>query len=120
MASAATALQPQPCSSPAATTKPRSVLTPLRLHTQVTAEFNQINGLELICRAHQLVQEGFKFLFSDGLVTVWSAPNYCYRCGNVAAILQLDEQLGRNFKIFREVDNPEPPSGGRGNLPYFL
>ena len=104
----------------AATTKPRSVLTPLRLHTQVTAEFNQINGLELICRAHQLVQEGFKFLFSDGLVTVWSAPNYCYRCGNVAAILQLDEQLGRNFKIFREVDNPEPPSGGRGNLPYFL
>ena len=36
------------------------------------------------------------------------------------AILQLDEQLGRNFKIFREVDNPEPPSGGRGNLPYFL
>ena len=90
------------------------------MHTQVTAEFNQINGLELICRAHQLVQEGFKFLFSDGLVTVWSAPNYCYRCGNVAAILQLDEQLGRNFKIFREVDNPEPPSGGRGNLPYFL
>ena len=87
---------------------------------QVTHEFNQINGLELICRAHQLVQEGYKYLFSDALVTVWSAPNYCYRCGNVAAILQLDDQLGRNFKIFREVDNPEPPSGGRGNLPYFL
>jgi hypothetical protein len=82
---------------------------------QVTQEFNQINGLELICRAHQLVQEGYKYLFSDGLVTVWSAPNYCYRCGNVAAILQLDDSLGRNFKIFREVENPEPPSGSRGN-----
>jgi len=88
--------------------------------SQVTQEFNAVNGLELICRAHQLVQEGYKYMFSEGLVTVWSAPNYCYRCGNVAAILQLDEQLGRNFKIFREVETPEPPSGGKGSLPYFL
>ena len=87
---------------------------------KVTHEFNAINGLELICRAHQLVQEGYKYMFNKGLVTVWSAPNYCYRCGNVAAILQLDENLGRNFKIFREVDTPEPPSGGKGSLPYFL
>ena len=87
---------------------------------QVTSEFNALNGLELICRAHQLVQEGYKYMFSEGLVTVWSAPNYCYRCGNVAAILQLDDTLQRNFKIFREVDAPEPSSGARGNLPYFL
>ncbi|KOO22192.1 hypothetical protein Ctob_004968 [Chrysochromulina tobinii] len=87
---------------------------------QVTSEFNALNGLELICRAHQLVQEGYKYMFSEGLVTVWSAPNYCYRCGNVAAILQLDDTLQRNFKIFREVDTPEPSSGARGNLPYFL
>jgi serine/threonine-protein phosphatase 6 catalytic subunit len=86
---------------------------------QVTSEFNSINGLELICRAHQLVQEGYKYMFNEGLATVWSAPNYCYRCGNVAAILQLDENLQRNFQIFREVDNQEP-SGTRGNLPYFL
>ena len=105
----------------AATTKPRSVLTPLRLHTQVTAEFNQINGLELICRAHQLVQEGFKFLFSDGLVTVWSAPNYCYRCGNVAAILELDEHLTKNYKIFEAA--PQEARGVPAKKPapdYFL
>jgi hypothetical protein len=32
---------------------------------RVTAEFNRINGLDLVCRAHQLVQEGLKYSFDD-------------------------------------------------------
>lgn len=63
-------------------------------------QFNYINGLSLIARAHQLVQEGYKHMFDESLVTVWSAPNYCYRCGNAASIMQVDEDGRTSFKVY--------------------
>ena len=65
-----------------------------------TVKFNRENNIDLIARAHQLIQEGYQFLFNDKLVTVWSAPNYCYRCGNDASIMEFDEHMNRSFKIF--------------------
>jgi serine/threonine-protein phosphatase 6 catalytic subunit len=89
--------------------------------SKVTDEFNYINGLDLICRAHQLVQDGFKYWFpNENLATVWSAPNYCYRCGNVAAILMVDEQLERNFAIFNAVPESARSVPLRSVVPYFL
>ncbi|KAK2079311.1 Phytochrome-associated serine/threonine-protein phosphatase 1 [Prototheca wickerhamii] len=88
---------------------------------KVTTEFNQINGLELICRAHQLVQEGLKYMFADkSLVTVWSAPNYCYRCGNVASILSFDDKLERVVKYFTETEENSNMMAPRAAVPYFL
>jgi len=89
--------------------------------SKATLEFNQMNNLELVCRSHQLVQEGFKYQFpEESLVTVWSAPNYCYRCGNVASILYIDESLNREFKIFKEVPESSRVVPARSAPSYFL
>jgi len=89
--------------------------------SKATLEFNQLNGLELVARSHQLVQEGYKFMFpEESLVTVWSAPNYCYRCGNVASILSLDEDLNREFKLFKDVPESSRVVPPRNASSYFL
>jgi len=88
--------------------------------SKATSQFNYNNGLELVCRAHQLVQEGFKYHFPDkNLITVWSAPNYCYRCGNVASIIAFDEHLDREVKTFRDVPESRTNLGGAQAGGYF-
>lgn len=86
----------------------------------VTQDFMERNKLELICRAHQLVHEGIKYMFNEKLVTVWSAPNYCYRCGNVASILAFDTSKQRNCKIFNAVPDSDRVFPPQRITPYFL
>ncbi|XP_030649500.1 serine/threonine-protein phosphatase 4 catalytic subunit A isoform X2 [Chanos chanos] len=89
--------------------------------SDVVAQFNAANDIHMICRAHQLVMEGYKWHFNETVLTVWSAPNYCYRCGNVAAILELDEHLQKEFIIFEAA--PQETRGIPSKKPvadYFL
>ena len=92
-----------------------------RFGGNVVQKFNHNNNTELIARAHQLVMEGYKMMFDDGLVTVWSAPNYCYRCGNIASILEYDEHLNRVFRIFDAAPTDVRGVPTKKNVPdYFL
>lgn len=61
----------------------------------VTRNWNKVNDLELTVRAHQLVMTGLEFGHNGQIVTIFSAPDYCMRCGNPAGMLELDENLKR-------------------------
>jgi serine/threonine-protein phosphatase PP1 catalytic subunit len=43
----------------------------------VVSKFLERNDLDLIVRAHQVVEDGYEFFGDRTLVTVFSAPNYC-------------------------------------------
>lgn len=67
---------------------------------QVVKKFLEVNSMSHILRAHQLCQEGYQILYDDRLSTVWSAPNYCYRCGNMASVLEVSDTGERYFNVF--------------------
>ena len=87
----------------------------------VVQAFNTMNNISLIARAHQLVMEGYKPMFDNSLVTIWSAPNYCYRCGNIASIMELDENLNQTFRIFEAAPQDQRGVPSKKQVPdYFL
>ena len=74
----------------------------------------------MIVRAHQLVQQGYRWHFKDKLITVWSAPNYCYRMNNLAAILKLDGCLQKEFIVLKASSKNSQNVDYKNILPYFL
>eukprot|EP00913_Durusdinium_trenchii_P031782 g29766.t1 len=86
----------------------------------ISEQFNHANGLKLIARAHQLVMEGYNWCHDRHVVTIFSAPNYCYRCGNQAAVMEIDEHLKYTYLQF---DPPPVTTQGfvdLGKLAAFL
>lgn len=86
----------------------------------ISENFNHNNGLSLISRAHQLVMEGYNWAQEQNVVTIFSAPNYCYRCGNQAAIMEVDEHMKYTFLQFEPAPRRGEPHVTRRTPDYFL
>ncbi|CAN6252785.1 unnamed protein product, partial [Urochloa humidicola] len=65
------------------------------------AELLEKHDLDLICRAHQVVEDGYEFFANRQLVTIFSAPNYCGEFDNAGAMMSVDETLMCSFQILK-------------------
>ena len=73
----------------------------------VVREFCEKNDLDLICRAHQVVEEGYEFFSDMRLVTIFSAPNYMGEFDNNGGILSINEDLLCSFHIINPIFSKE-------------
>ena len=74
---------------------------------KIVQDFLKNNDLDLICRAHQVVEEGYEFFADRKLVTVFSAPNYCGEFDNAGAMMSVDENLNCSFQILKPANKLE-------------
>jgi serine/threonine-protein phosphatase PP1 catalytic subunit len=74
---------------------------------KIVQNFLKSNDLDLICRAHQVVEEGYEFFADRKLVTVFSAPNYCGEFDNAGAMMSVSENLNCSFQILKPANKLE-------------
>ncbi|KAH9278262.1 Serine/threonine-protein phosphatase PP1-beta catalytic subunit [Echinococcus granulosus] len=67
----------------------------------VVEKFLHRHDLDLICRAHQVVEDGYEFFAQRRLVTLFSAPNYCGEFDNAGGMMSVDETLMCSFQILK-------------------
>jgi diadenosine tetraphosphatase ApaH/serine/threonine PP2A family protein phosphatase len=84
-------------------------------------EFLRKFDFDLVCRAHQAVINGFEFPFGkvQTLVTLFSAPNYCYEFMNKGAIMNVDAKLFCSFTVLDPIPlaDPDISTGNAGTPP---
>lgn len=64
-------------------------------------KFLEKHDLDLVCRAHQVVEDGYEFFAERKLVTIFSAPNYCGEFDNAGAMMSIDDSLMCSFQILK-------------------
>uniref|UniRef100_A0A7S0ZY07 Serine/threonine-protein phosphatase n=1 Tax=Noctiluca scintillans TaxID=2966 RepID=A0A7S0ZY07_NOCSC len=69
----------------------------------IVRSFLKKHDLDLIVRAHQVVEDGYEFFAGRQLVTVFSAPNYCREFDNAGALMSIDERLVCSFKVLKPI-----------------
>lgn len=65
----------------------------------IVAKFLNRHDLDLICRAHQVVEDGYEFFAKRSLVTLFSAPNYCGEFDNAGGMMSVDDSLMCSFQV---------------------
>lgn len=70
----------------------------------ILGKFLENQELDLICRGHQVVEDGYEFFGNRRLVTVFSAPNYCDEFDNSAGMMIMKEGLVCSFKILQPAE----------------
>ncbi|XP_047981134.1 serine/threonine-protein phosphatase PP1 isozyme 2-like isoform X2 [Salvia hispanica] len=70
-------------------------------------EFLTQHDMDLVCRAHQVVEDGYEFFADRQLVTIFSAPNYCGEFDNAGAMMSVDESLMCSFQILKPTDKKQ-------------
>ena len=61
------------------------------------------NDLDLICRAHEVMERGYGFFAKRQLVTIFSAPDYCGEFDNSGAVMSIDGVLACSFLIMEST-----------------
>jgi len=67
----------------------------------IVERFLRKHDFDLICRAHQVVEDGYQFFAKRQLITIFSAPNYCGEFDNSGAMMSVDETLMCSFQILK-------------------
>ncbi|KZT01231.1 protein phosphatase type 1 [Laetiporus sulphureus 93-53] len=82
----------------------------------VVSRFLQKHDMDLICRAHQVVEDGYEFFAKRHLVTLFSAPNYCGEFDNAGAMMSVDETLLCSFQILKPAEKKAKYPYGGANM----
>ena len=84
----------------------------------VVRQFLRRHDLDLVVRAHQVVEDGYEFFAGRELVTVFSAPNYCGEFDNAGAMMTVDDTLMCSFQILKPASATQQRyGGGRSGTP---
>lgn len=67
----------------------------------IVSSFLERNDLDLIVRAHQVVEDGYEFFAHRQMVTVFSAPHYCGEFDNAGAMMTVREDLMCSFQLLK-------------------
>ncbi len=68
---------------------------------EAVVDFLGNNNLDLLCRAHEVAEDGYQFNFNRKVVTVFSAPNYSDSYTNSAAVMKVSSALRCSFNILQ-------------------